>query len=477
MVDPDVFDHLIDCLVNTGHFLVMTGTFEEERIYIVASPSLYGREDAIRRLIRTCFVDDKNAPTIPTTPGGSTEPYEDYVLLLTPWQSITWRGEVCEIPTPFINLGTKPKRVRLVTGDASALASVKATFWKAVQGAQIQTLQEHRAHIPRINRELGKIKITVFKLADSTITSVGTIRDQTQGLGSQELVEECFSFASDFGMRASRFLELAVRRTLDLKLVRLAIDWICFITDDCVPTDRKTFRWAVAALEFGHLMTRGTNVLSLNEPEFQKLQGRVARCIALLISHFDVLGTRWTHDLQVKEEQRRRGITAKRNLYMTSNKRDDKANASVDSGSASGGVTYIRDEWMRKISELEERRNLDEQERKIVGKILDDQKPEDQSLVFLAPSSSNISFRWQQGRFIGAGTYGSVYLAINLDTSSVMAVKEIRFPDSNSLSGLHKAIKEEMKVMEMLDNPNIVQYFGMVRQEKQGWFGFANDWK
>ncbi|KAI8149822.1 hypothetical protein BJV82DRAFT_503267 [Fennellomyces sp. T-0311] len=471
VVDPGNVEKLVNCLVDSGHFLVYTGSFEEERIYIIASPSLYGRDDAIRRLIRTCFAGDKNAPTTPGTPGSTHDQCEDYVLVLTPWQNIMWKGEVAQVPTPFINLGTKPKRVRLVTGDASTLSSVKAVFWRAVQSSSIEILQEHRAHIPRINKELYKIKMTVFKLADSTISSVSTIREQTLELGCQELVEECFSFASDFGMRAARFLELAVRLQLDLKLVRLAIDWICFITDDCVPSDRKTFRWAVAALEFGHLMTRGVNILALNETEFAKLQGKVARCIALLISHFDVLGTRWTHELQIKEEQQRlRGVTAKRNQYMTSNKRpDDKENittsstfgASSDTASASGGVTYIRDVWMRKIRELENKRNLEEQGRKVVGKILDDQKPEDQSLMFLAPSSSNISFRWQQGRFIGAGTFGSVYLAINLDTSSVMAVKEIRFPDSNSLSALHKAIKEEMKVMEMLNHANIVQYYGM----------------
>lgn len=472
VVDVNNMEKLVDCLVTSGHFLVYTGSFEEERIYIIASPSLYNRDEAIRRLIKTCFADEKNAATTPGTPGSTVEQYEDYVLILTPWQNIIWTGDVVEIPTPYIPLGTKPKRLRLVTGDANALQSVRAHFWKAVQDADIEILQEHRAHIPRINRELYKIKMTVFKLADSAISSVGTIRKQTLELGCQELVEECFSFASDFGMRAARFLELAVRLQLDLKLVRLAIDWICFITDDCVPSDRKTFRWAVAALEFGHLMTRGVNILALNESEFATLQSKVARCIALLISHFDVLGTRWTHELQLKEEQqRRRGLTAKRNFYMTNKQSGNKDNITTsstfgasndDTVTASGGVTYIRDVWMRKIHELEEKRNLEEQEKKIVGKILDDQKPEDQSLVFLAPSSSNISFRWQQGRFIGAGTFGSVYLAINLDTSSVMAVKEIRFPDSSSLSALHKAIKEEMKVMEMLNHPNIVQYYGMV---------------
>ncbi|KAI8377509.1 uncharacterized protein BYT42DRAFT_496875 [Radiomyces spectabilis] len=456
------FENAAEYMVDTEHLDPF-----EERVYIIASPSLYGRPDDIRKLTQACFACDKNLaiPDIPMTNSES----DDYLLILSPWQDIMWTGEVVDVDIPYVHLGLKTKRVRLVTGDAKNLQLAKSGFWGAVQHSGIEVIQEHRAHMPKINKELYKIKMTVFKLADSTISSVGTIREQTQGLKCQELVEECFSFASDFGIRTARFLELAVRLQMDLKLVRLAIDWICFITDDCNPSDRKTFRWAVAALEFGHMMTRGVNILALNEGEFATLQTKVARCIALLISHFDVLGTRWTYELQKEEQQRRRGVTSKRNSYM-SRYADDKDNittsstfgAANDTASASGGgITYIRDEWMRKITELEEQRNAQEQERKIVGKILDDQKPEDQSLVFLAPSSSNISFRWQQGRFIGAGTFGSVYLAINLDTSSVMAVKEIRFPDSSALSTLHKAIKEEMKVMEMLNHRNIVQYFGM----------------
>ncbi|CAO3622761.1 unnamed protein product [Cunninghamella echinulata] len=498
VLDPDNVDNVVNKLVASGHFLVYTNSFEDERLYIVASKSLYGKEEKIQSLVRACFADDGNVPNTPGTPGSvsKNQSQEEYILILSPWQNVMWTGGVVEIKIPFIHLGLKPKRMRLVTDDARHLAAARNAFWNAIQGDTnttnnnninsnnnnnntnnnnngIELIQEHRAHIPKINKELSKIKLTVFKLADSTICSVSTIHEQTKDLGCQELVEECFSFASDFGIRAARFLELAVRLQLDLKLVRLAIDWICFITDDCNPSDRKTFRWAVAALEFGHLMTRGMNILALNETEFSTLQSKVARCIALLISHFDVLGTQWSHELQLKEEQQRqRNITAKRNSYAATSpgaKQDNITTSStfgvtddtVSSAASNSGITYIRDDWMRGISELEARRNEDEQGRRIVGKILDDQKPEDQSLVFLAPSSSNISFRWQQGRYIGSGTFGSVYLAINLDTSTVMAVKEIRFPDSSSLSALHKSIKEEMKVMEMLHHRNIVQYFGM----------------
>ncbi|KAG1474545.1 hypothetical protein G6F56_000304 [Rhizopus delemar] len=469
VVENENMDKFLTCLADTGHFLLYTGSFEEDRIYIIASPSLFGREELIKRIVKSCFALDKTSLATPLISNADNP--QDYILIFSPWQNIMWSGEVVRVALPSINLGIKTRRVRLVTGDSSDLGPAKTAFWNAVQHAGVETIQEQRAHIPKINRELTKIKMTVFKLADSTISSVATIREQTLSLGCQELVEECFSFASDFGMRAAKFLELVVRLQLDLKLVRLAIDWICFITDDCIPSDRKTFRWAVAALEFVHLMTRGANILALNEHEFATLQSKVARCVALLISHFDVLGTRYTYEMQIKSEQQRlHGMTAKRNSYMAS-KSSDKDNITTSStfGAANdaaitaggGGVIYIRDSWMRKISEIENKRNDDEKERKVIGKILDDQKPEDQSLVFLAPSSSNISFRWQQGRFIGAGTFGSVYLAINLDTSSVMAVKEIRFPDSSSLSALHKSIKEEMNVMEMLHHRNIVQYYGM----------------
>jgi mitogen-activated protein kinase kinase kinase len=81
--------------------------------------------------------------------------------------------------------------------------------------------------------------------------------------------------------------------------------------------------------------------------------------------------------------------------------------------------------------------------------------------VFLASSSSNIAIRWQQGRFIGAGAFGSVYLAVNLDSGSLMAVKEIKFQELSGLPNLYSQIKDELGVMEMLHHPNVVEYYGI----------------
>ncbi|KAM3583164.1 Suppressor of Sensor Kinase (SLN1) [Umbelopsis sp. WA50703] len=468
VVDGTSFKDFIDALVDADHFLVYTGTFEEDGVYVVASPGLFGRDDKIRTLIHSSSsaTDLTTVSTLGPIEYGVRD-QDQYVLILSPWQSFLWSGEIVDVPIEYIELEIKANRVRFVSESAERLTEARAKFWNVVHSCGVELKQERRAHIPGINRELNKIKRTVFQLADSAVNAVKTIQEQTRNKDCQDLVEECFTFASDFGNYSAKFLDLISRRQLDLKLVRLAIDWICFITDECVPTDRKTFRWAVLALDFGMVMTRGNNILALSESEFIRLQSKVASCIALLISHFDVLGTKVLHD-DFKVQNRRRTTISKRNSYNVNGNRDEAGTTTCstfgptkDSVATPNAVTYIRDEWMRKIAELEEQRHEVERERNLIGKVLDKQRPEDQSLMFLAPSSSDISFRWQQGKFIGAGTFGSVYLAINLDTSTVMAVKEIRFPDSSSLSALHKSIKEEMKVMEMLQHPNIVQYYGM----------------
>ena len=97
----------------------------------------------------------------------------------------------------------------------------------------------------------------------------------------------------------------------------------------------------------------------------------------------------------------------------------------------------------------------------MLGRVLDTEKLEDRTLVFLASSSSNFAIRWQQGRFIGSGAFGSVYLAVNLDSGSLMAVKEIKFQELTGLPNLYQQVKAELSVMERLHHPNIVEYYGI----------------
>jgi mitogen-activated protein kinase kinase kinase len=89
---------------------------------------------------------------------------------------------------------------------------------------------------------------------------------------------------------------------LNRLLIKLAISWVSFICDDCDPTDRKTFKWAVNALEFTLHRTK-RNILTLPDEQFQMLRQKVATCMTLLISHFDILGARSISEARKEKER------------------------------------------------------------------------------------------------------------------------------------------------------------------------------
>ena len=191
-------------------------------------------------------------------------------------------------------------------------------------------------------------------------------------------------------------------------------------------------------------ITRGFNVLVLNDEQFYKLKLKVARCMSLLISHFDIMGARSSE-------------AEKKKLLKWSSQRHRIENSADDACI----IQAYRKDVMREIEEIENYRKDLQEQLLSIGRVLDVTDLEYQFVTLLASSFSSVSIRWQKGRFIGGGTFGHVYAAVNLDTGGVMAVKEIRFHDSQSVKNIVPSIKDEMTILEMLNHPNVVQYFGV----------------
>ena len=366
----------------------------------------------------------------------------------------------------------------------------------------LETITEHMAHISSLQKELRMINKGVYMLSDAIIRAVPQLRrnlrnrrfNQTsppssakqaaeivhpgdvwqggKGGDCDELIQNCFSMASEQGMRSLPFIESArLRREMTFAIAKLSIDWVAFICDDCVPTDRRTFKWAVAALENAWNVTRAENIFHLNEADFGLMRSKVASCMALLISHFDIMGAR-SSAAKAREEQERleneRLERAKAEIEGDEEARrkagklaEASAPSVVAKLIATEGIEETHQRWNSKMQEWEEARQAIESEQRLIGRVLDQTRVEDRGLQSLAQSSSRIQIRWQQGRFIGAGTFGTVYSALNLDSGDLMAVKEIRFQDIASHPTFFEQIKDEMNVMEMLSHPNIVQYFGV----------------
>ncbi|KAF8468869.1 hypothetical protein BDZ91DRAFT_679106 [Kalaharituber pfeilii] len=438
-VDNNKLRDLVNSLIASGHFLVYTATVEHDGIYLVADPSLLDRPQQINQIMRTCYHDEASRKDDPNCP---------YVLILCPQHQLVWDGRVVEVDMREPIVDIKPGRVRLVAdGSQQRLAAARELFFRSTNH-DLDILIEQRANLPRVNHELFKIKRTTYRLSNTIMDSVETIRKQTEGLDCQELIQSCFAFATEFGQRSVMFMDNNRRAMNNLKLTRLAVDWVSFICDDCVASNRQTFKWAVVALEFAMLMTRGQNILSINRDDYALLQAKVAGCMSLLIGHFDILGARSTIAAQA-ERQRIEAMAGQLKMDV-SKMLDDEVSA-----------RYVQDEWMRKLHDIDEARRNTEFQRQGIGRVLDDTDQTDRSLTTLSSSFSSVTLRWQQGQFLGGGSFGSVYVAMNLDSGYPMAVKEIRLQDPQYIPQIASAIREEMTVLEQMDHPNIVQYFGI----------------
>ncbi|KAJ2056078.1 Suppressor of Sensor Kinase (SLN1) [Coemansia sp. S146] len=293
-----------------------------------------------------------------------------------------------------------------------------------------------------------------------------------------EQVQESFSFVSNTAARTTRLLDLKAERYVRLALLHMCVGWCGFITEDCMANEKRTFSWAVQALEYTMRASKHNTVKVLPPDEWQVLKSQVAGCLTLMISHFDILGAR-------NEESLNNEIQKERDQALR-HMDDPNALLSLDGIGANYRTYQMQRQRVQHSQQVDDYRDRYLHDDRRIGRVLEvTARPEDQTLRLLVASPSNINIRWQIGRNIGGGAFGSVYIGYNLDTGEMMAVKEIRFPSrplERAPAGLghgvraggevgrdhpgHK-IAREMEVMSMLQHPNIVTYYGIeVHREK-----------
>ena len=439
-LDKRALQSLYDALMESGHFFISSPTFQHNDIFLIASPSLYDRPRDIQSILGTSSSLEEMVMEDPSNP---------YILIVRPHEPMYWDSKKLEIAMRAPSMDIKRGCLRLVAdGSLQRLHNARATFLQTV-GSPLDIVTEVRANLPRVNMELGKIKKTAFKLSNTIMESVEIIRKQTKGLEHQELIQACFAFATEFGKRSLTYMDANRRSMNNLKLATLALDWVSFICDDCVASDQKTFKWAVTALEFAMEMTQGPKILNLEDKDFTQLRIKVAGCMSLLISHFDIMGAKST--LAAQAEKQRVEVLAGQFRKMDISRMKNDAEASE----------LVREQWLQQLCEIDETRRQKEAERQAMGRVMEESNEADRSLTYLSSSATNVTMRWQQGQFVGGGTFGSVYSAINLDSGYMMAVKEIRLQDPQMIPTVAGQIRDEQAVLEVLDHPNIVSYYGI----------------
>ncbi|KAG2415455.1 hypothetical protein HFD88_006646 [Aspergillus terreus] len=440
-ISADIAHEFFEALLISDHFLIKSnGSVGQKGVYLFAHHALWNRPADIQAILGTSFREEdvsKDSPHVP------------YILAVRPEKPLSWAGKemqvgVLEQPTD-LRLG----KLRLVVEGTTQRLSNARQELAQLTGIQLDMAIEQRANLGRVNMELNKIKKTSFKLSMTIMDSVAIIRNQlkVKGVENHDLIQACYAFATEFGKRSSN-VDPNRRAMNSARLVELSLDWVSFVCDDCDAADRKTFKWAVAALEFAMAITSSRHLLSMDDAQFGCLRQKVAGCMALLISHFDIMGARSSRAAQAEKQrlEERGGLRMFGAGRILTDEEAEKA---------------VRDQRMTHLHEIEASRVEEDAKRQALGKVLEGSNEADRSLTVLSSSATNVTLRWQQGQFIGGGTFGSVYAAINLDSNYLMAVKEIRLQDPQLIPKIAQQIRDEMGVLEVLDHPNIVSYHGI----------------
>ena len=454
-LEEEAIAYVLHCFQSCNYVLLSEAVHGDKKVFMLGCPDTIDRPDLINRLFAIIY-------TFNVEPAEYKSPHL-VAITATADSTASWTGRVMEMTCPNVCERLAANRLMLVSDSVANLAKNRPIIEGLMESINFHVTSEWRVpfDVQLYDQTMSGNQV-IGEIAEAVVDSVKNIWIATQAAYNVELMATCFSFATEFGQRVLKMLDINPGHSLSIKLMQLAIDWVSFICDNCDASDRKTFRWAVLALEFAMHMTRGSNILLLKDAEFATLRSKVAVCMTLLISHFDIQGVRSRFEAKLEEDR----------LKLTYEQMPDEAEhlqitlcTAADDDDES--KLRARQETIRNVTKLERTITERSKSHKYIGQVLDVGRPEDESLVFLASSASNISLRWQQGKYLGGGTFGSVYLAINLDSGELMAVKEIRIQDTSSLSTFHKSIRDEMRVLEMLDHPNVVSYYGIeVHREK-----------
>ncbi|KAL4711583.1 hypothetical protein ACJJTC_003600, partial [Scirpophaga incertulas] len=74
------------------------------------------------------------------------------------------------------------------------------------------------------------------------------------------------------------------------------------------------------------------------------------------------------------------------------------------------------------------------------------------------PKLKQVTFKWQRGLKIGAGSFGKVYTVVNTESGQLLAMKELSI-----IAGDRRALQKaanELRVLEGVIHPHLVRYYG-----------------
>lgn len=120
--------------------------------------------------------------------------------------------------------------------------------------------------------------------------------------------------------------------------------------------------------------------------------------------------------------------------------------------------TSVSERILNNINEFDLSRDNELRIQGVVGKVVESKRNDDFRTIF---ASRKAPFEWQrfENKLLGRGSFGSVYLVMNLRDKCLMAMKQMRIQIENNSS--LKLVADEVDILRNLNHPNLVKYYGV----------------
>lgn len=319
---------------------------------------------------------------------------------------------------------------------------------------------------------LGHLESQMDKLVQQRISrNNSTDIDTRRQIKSEvnEVMQSCFNFSFDFVKEATRIMSGEFRDKMTELHMNIATQWMEYVLKHRCKGKGNRPRWATQGLNF--LVAIDMSYwYSVSDERFTNIKGKIDSFINHLIGDSsekhndkdDLCGANQSKSfgslrLPDQEKQILRSLSNPSTTDTAPHSPvsiDEEPEKMEDIGQMDeeySPIEHIRNA----IVDMEADNDMKKREAGIIGRISDAQ----QHIPIINLGVRTVNFRWQRGARVGEGAFGQVYTCVNVDTGTVLAMKEVKFHPND-----HKRIRaaiDEYTNFEGIRHPHLVRYYGV----------------
>ncbi|XP_026727095.1 uncharacterized protein LOC113493354 isoform X4 [Trichoplusia ni] len=229
-------------------------------------------------------------------------------------------------------------------------------------------------------------------------------------------------------------------------IIQFARCWMLFVVERCDRGRGLRPRWASQGLEFLMLACDPRNTKHLSDEEFEDLKQLMDGCI----SH--VVGSRATAAAHSPRPRPRLPSPFPSNTSREPAAPPTPPPLEPELLYADTDTTNHRRRVLQATERVDNERDERLRSTRTVGRVLQ------AALTSYEPKLRQLTFKWQRGLKIGAGTFGKVYTVVNTESGQLLAMKELSVGIGDRRA-LQRAANE-LRVLEGVLHPHLVRYYG-----------------